>query len=255
MREAIVETYYIPPPVGTAPVFVSPTPRPTNTPGPTNTQASVASPTSTLEPRCDMIWISNPNANLDSNYIQFEIKAYDWDEWPQELFFNMTVDEVEIWQDEEVGPWVVTGINWETWDESGTLYERYDSYGDDWYYLDYYPEPPFVERRCFGGVMCGGAWGYQYNGRMTIYFGQELQGEYSIIPWINFTDYGIRCQEWVPWTSPNWITNTPGSGGDPPEDPTASPIPPTEGTSPPSTPDDTPEGTSPGYTAEPPPED
>ena len=251
MREAIVETYHIPPPVGTAPAFLSPTPKPTNTPGPTNTQASVASPTPTLVPRCDMIWISNPNANLDSNYIQFEIKAYDWDEWPQELFFNMTVDEVEIWQDEEVAPWVVTGLKWETWDESGTLYERYDSYGDDWHYLDYYPNPPFVERRCFGGIMCGGAWGYQYNGRMTIYFGQELQGEYSIIPWINFTDYGIRCQEWVPWTSPNWITNTPGSGGDPPEDPTASPIPPTEDTSPSSTPG----GTPPEYTPGPPPED
>jgi len=236
MREAIVETYYVPPKIGTPPPFDSPTPRPSNTPGPTYTPATVTSPTPTVIPRCDMIWISNPNANLDSNYIQFEIKAYDWDEWPQELFYNMIVDEVEIWQDEEAGPWRVTGIKWETWDENGTLYERYDSYGDDWYYLDYHPNPPFVERRCFGATMCGGAWGYQYNGRMTIYFGQALQGEYAILPWINFPDYGIQCQKWVPWTSPNWITDTPVSGGDPPEDPTASPIPPTEGPPPPTSP-------------------
>jgi hypothetical protein len=236
MREAIVETYYVPPKIGSPPPYNSPTPRPSNTPGPTNTPVSVTSPTPTVVPRCDMIWISNPNANLDSNYIQFEIKAYDWDEWPQELFYNMIIDEVEIWQDEEAGPWVVTGIKWETWDENGALYERYDPYGDDWHYLDYHPNPPFVERRCFGTTMCGGAWGYQYNGRMTIYFGQALQGEYAILPWINFPDYGIQCQKWVPWTSPNWITDTPVSGGDPPEDPTASPIPPTEGPPPPTSP-------------------
>jgi hypothetical protein len=47
MREAIVETHYIPPPADTAPAFNSPTPRSTNTPGPTNSPAPTNTPQST----------------------------------------------------------------------------------------------------------------------------------------------------------------------------------------------------------------
>jgi len=231
MREAIIETYYVPPAVGTPPDYVSLTPRPTNTFGPSRTPrptSPATTPTLTsYDPRCDMIWISNPNANTDSDYIQFEIHAYEWADWPEVVNYRIFIDDVEIWQDEEAGPWVVSGIRWEAWDENGTLYNRYDSYGDDWYYLDYVPDPPFEEKHCLGAPMCGEL---QYNGRMTIYFGQDLVGEYGIFPHIIFPDYpAISCTKWVPWTSPNWITDTPVEGGDPPEDPTASPIPPTEG--------------------------
>jgi hypothetical protein len=237
MREGIVETWYHPRAVGTPLPYDTRTPRPTvtpkptTTPKPTNTSAAADTPTMTsYDPRCDMVWISGVTANQDSNYIQFEIHAYDWNDWPEVVNYRMIVDEVEIWQDEDAGPWVVTGLKWEAWDESGTLYQRYDPYGDDWYYLDYYPDPPYEEKHCLGAPMCGTL---QYNGRMTIYFGQTLQGEYGIFPTIKFPDYGISCRKWVPWTSPNWVTDTPVPSGPTPGDPTASPVPPTAGPPPP----------------------
>jgi hypothetical protein len=242
MREAIVETYYVPPPVGTAPAFLSPTPKPTNTPGPTHTSATGATSTPTMtidDPRCDLIWISGMTGNEAGRYIKFEIRAYDWEDWPQIVNYHAVVDQVEVWQDEEAGPWVIDGFTWETWDESGTLHSRYDDYdGNEWWNVSFYPDPAFELMNCHGTTECGGAYGYQYRGRLTIHFGQDLLGEYAIFPWITFPDYGISCRKWAPWVSQNWETNTPPGGSaipdtDTPPPPTSYP---TEPTSPPSGP-------------------
>jgi hypothetical protein len=254
MREAIVETYFIPPPVGTPPPYNSPTPRPTNTPGPTHTPVAGVTNTPTMtgdDPRCDLIWISGMTGNETSRYIRFEIRMYDWDEWPQVVNYHAIVDKVEVWQDEETGPWVIEGFTWENWDEAGNHYQRYDDYnGTEWWSTIYEPVPPFELTHCYGTTAaCGGIGGYQYRGRLTIHFGQDLLGEYAIFPWITFPEYGISCREWAPWTSQNWETDTPGPGGTPIPG-TDTPIPPTEyptqPTSPPSTP--------PNYTPEAPPD-
>jgi hypothetical protein len=237
MREAIVETYYIPPAVGSPPPYSSPTPRPTNTPGPTPTYPPGAAntPTMTVEdPRCDLIWISGMTGNETSRYIRFEIRMYDWDEWPVVVNYRAIVDKVEVWQDEEAGPWVIEGFTWENWDEDGNHYQRYDDYnGTEWWNITYEPDPPFELTHCYGTTAaCGGLGGYQYRGRLSIHFGQDLLGEYAIFPWITFPDYGISCREVAPWTSQNWETDTPGPGGDPILG-TDTPIPPTEGPPPP----------------------
>jgi hypothetical protein len=245
MREAIVETYYIPPAPGDPPPFNSPTPKPTNTPGPTPTPPPGVedTPTMTIEdPRCDLIWISGMTGNETSRYIRFEIRMYDWDEWPVVVNYHAIVNKVEVWQDEEAAPWVIEGFTWENWDEDGNHYQRYDDYnGNEWWNTIYEPDPPFELTHCYGTTAaCGGLAGYQYRGRLTIHFGQDLLGEYGIFPWITFPDYGVSCRELAPWTSQNWETDTPGPGGDPIPG-TDTPIPPTEA--------------SPGPTSAPPPSD
>jgi hypothetical protein len=254
MREAIVETYYVPPAVGSPPPFNSPTPKPTNTPGPTPTYPSGggSTPTNTIEdPRCDLIWISGMTGNETSRYIRFEIRMYDWDEWPVVVNYHAIVDKVEVWQDEEAGPWVIEGFTWENWDEDGNNYQRYDDYnGTEWWNITYEPSPPFELTHCYGSTAaCGGLGGYQYRGRLTIHFGQDLLGEYAIFPWITFPDYGISCREMAPWTSQNWETNTPVSGGTPIIG-TDTPIPPTEGPPPPTS-----SGPEPTQGEPPPPDD
>jgi hypothetical protein len=235
MREAIVETFYIPPPIGTPPPYDSPTPKPTNTPGPTSTSISGTPTLTEDDPRCDLIWISGMTGNETSRYIRFEIRAYDWEDWPQVVNYHAIVDKVEVWQDEEAGPWVIEGFTWENWDEAGTPYSRYDDYnGSEWWNITYEPVPPFELTHCYGDTAaCGGLNGYQYRGRLTIHFGQDLLGEYAIFPWITFPDYGISCRKWAPWASQNWETDTPVSGSaipdtDTPPPPTALP---TESTS------------------------
>jgi hypothetical protein len=247
MREAIVETFYIPPAVGSPPPFNSPTPKPTNTPGPTPTYPSggESTPTMTIDdPRCDLIWISGMTGNETSRYIRFEIRMYDWEDWPQVVNYHAIVDTVEVWQDEEAGPWVIEGFTWEHWDEDGNNYQEYQDYdGNEWWNTSFEPDPPFELTHCYGDTAaCGGLSGYQYRGRLTIHFGQDLLGEYAIFPWITFPDYGVSCRKWAPWTSQNWETDTPGPGGTPIIG-TDTPIPPTAyptggATSPPSTPSD-----------------
>jgi hypothetical protein len=249
MREAIVETFYVPPKVGTAPAYNSPTPRPTNTPGPTPTYPAGATDTPTLDdPRCDLIWISGMTGNEASRYIRFEIRAYDWEDWPQVVNYHAIMDQVEVWQDEEAGPWVIEGFTWETWDETGTLHSRYDDYDDyEWWNITYEPDPPFDLMHCYGASECGGVGGVQYRGRLTIHFGQDLLGEYAIFPWVTFPDYGISCRKWAPWTSQNWETDTPVSGSAIPN--TDTPPPPTA-----STPQPTSPAPPPDYTPPPPPD-
>jgi hypothetical protein len=234
MREAIVETYFVPPRIGTPPPYDSPTPRPTNTPGPTNTPITNTATPMPYPPRCDLVWISGMTGNETSRYIRFEIRAYDWEDWPVVVNYHAIVDQVEVWQDEDAGPWAIEGFTWETWDENGTLHQRYDPYtGSEWWNVDFYPDPVYELMHCYGSPACTTM---QYRGRLTIHFGQDLLGEYGIFPWIKFPDWGVECRKWAPWTSQNWETDTPVAGGDPPEDPTASPIPPTEGPPPPTSP-------------------
>jgi hypothetical protein len=236
MREAIVETYFVPPPVGTPPPYDSPTPRPTNTPGPTHTQPAVATSTPTMtsyDPRCDLVWISGTTGSVTGRYIRFEVRAYDWIDWPEVVNYHAIVDQVEIFQDPDVTPlqWIVEGLYWETWDSNGTLHDRYDAFGDDWYNLDFYPDPVYELMHCYGSSACSEI---QYRGRLTVYFGQDLQGEYSIFPTVKFPGYDdIICRKRAHWVTDDWITDTPPPGGSTPVDPTASPIPPTEGPPPP----------------------
>jgi hypothetical protein len=166
--------------------------------------------------------------NESSRYIKFEIRAYEWIDWPQVVNYHAIVDRVEVWQDEDAGPWVIQGFTWETWDENGTHYQRYDEYtGPEWWSIDFYPDPVYELMHCYGADECGGADGYQYRGRLTIHFGQDLLGEYAIFPWIVFPDYGISCRKWAPWVSQGWETDTPASGGSPIPG-TDTPLPPTE---------------------------
>jgi hypothetical protein len=140
---------------------------------------------------------------------------------------------------------VIEGFTWENWDGDGTLHSRYDDYdGNEWWNITYEPDPAFELMNCYGTTACGGIGGYQYRGRLTIHFGQDLLGEYAIFPWITFPDYGISCRKWAPWTSQNWETDTPGPGGTPIPG-TDTPIPPTEYPTQPTSP--------PGGSTEPPP--
>jgi hypothetical protein len=179
------------------------------------------------DPRCDLVWITGTTGNEASRYIKFEIRAYDWIDYPQLVNYHAIVDQVEVWQDENVVPmeWVIEGFTWETWDSNGTLHSRYDEYtGNEWWNIDFYPDPVYELMHCYGSPACSDI---QYRGRLTVYFGQDLQGEYSIFPWVQFPDYGISCRKRAHFTSQNWETDTPVSGGTHIPD-TDTPPPPTE---------------------------
>ncbi|OGO14870.1 MAG: hypothetical protein A2Z14_15885 [Chloroflexi bacterium RBG_16_48_8] len=42
-----------------------------------------------------MVWKSGIVWNADSRYIRFEIRAYDWEDWPEVVNYRMIVDQVE----------------------------------------------------------------------------------------------------------------------------------------------------------------
>ena len=144
----------------------------------------------TLEnPRCDLVWISGMTGNETSRYIKFEIRAYDWEDWPVVVNYHAIVNQVEVWQDEDAGPWVIEGFTWDTWDENGTRYHRYDEFtGPEWWNSYFYPLPVYELMHCYGADECGGEDGVQYRGRLTVHFGQDLLGEYAICPWVVFPD-------------------------------------------------------------------
>jgi hypothetical protein len=180
-REAIVETYRVPQPVGTAPAYNSPTPRPTNTPAPTNTSPPAPPPPDLCKwPE----WRRSGDSTDRSTYMRFLI--HEAHGFPDEQIVNSAfITRVSFRQDyNPVTFWVDEFRFW----HPGT--------GDT--SLDVNKTSDYVEKSglniplfaCYDDY-CDNKWHAMYVGA---YFNGTMNGVYTLEVDVYFPEYDKTCE-------------------------------------------------------------
>jgi hypothetical protein len=216
-REATVETYRVPQPVGTAPAYNSPTPKPTNTPYPTVT------PGTTEEPSCAFVhyWAKGDPSD---NWAGFEIVGYPVEEKVPGGYYELNVIEVRSSFDYSyVDKW-----EWITWNQGGQLPPETTNYNG--YTYDFKDTSTYNVGYCYPGS-CSDVY---YRGRFKVYFGSALGSTINFKVIAEFKD-GPTCDlGWKQYKNPNfptdtpepYISDTPNPNPDPTDTPTQPWVPP-----------------------------
>jgi hypothetical protein len=201
-RQAKVETYRIPLPIGTAPAYNSPTPKPTNTPNPTNTPPGPAEP-----PRCDALYywlVGSPSQNK----VTLKFVGYPTDERPPGAIYRMTITQVYLSQSTEDPLPVLNSYTWETWNEAGDSSTRTDAIGERDGYIIFNPSPSYDVGHCYpNGCPTSG---YHYQGELTAQFGGPLTRMTNMKIVIEFPDYPeVKCSGWRHYDAPGYPVDSP----------------------------------------------
>jgi hypothetical protein len=194
-RQANVETYRIPLPVGTAPAFNSPTPKPTNTPLPTNTPPGPVKP-----PDCDFVhfWLTG---NQSEGWVKAYVAGYPTDEEPPGATYEMNVTQVRVGHGTGPSPTLKT-FTWETWGEMA----RKDTLNEEGYFI-YTPDPSYHVAHCYPG----GCSDYHFKGTLLANFNIPLTELTSMRLQVEFPDFPtIVCSAWVSYAGEGYVPDTPG---------------------------------------------
>jgi hypothetical protein len=211
-RQAIVETYRVPMPVGTAPAFDSPTPKPTNTSWPTNT------PGSEEPPSCEYVHAWGKGDPI-AGWAGFEIVAYPVDEKAPGGFYELNVIEIKSGFSNAY----VNGWEWITWNQGGQLDPETTDYGG--YTSSFTDITEYNVGLCHPGS-CSDVY---YRGRFKVYFGSPLGAMINFRIKAQFKN-GPTCDlGWKSYKNPNFPTETPqpyiSDTPNPNPDPTDTPTP------------------------------
>jgi hypothetical protein len=195
-RQANVETYRIPLPVGTAPSYNSPTPRPTNTPLPTNTPPGPVKPP-------------------DCNYVNFWLEGNDTEKWIKAFvtgypiggeqpgaIYNMVVTEIRVSHyPDDISPTLNTLV-WETWNKPTIT----DTIGEEGYVI-FQPVDGYTVAHCYPD----GCSDYHFKGTLTANFIGALTRQTSVRIEVQFPDFpDVKCSDWKRYFTSGYVPDTPG---------------------------------------------
>jgi hypothetical protein len=195
-RQAKVETYRIPLPVGTVPDYKSPTPKPTNTPNPTNTPPGPPKP-----PDCDFVdfWLVG---NDSEHWIKAIVVGYPVGGEPPGAIYEMVVSEIRIGHHPDDDDPTLNNFKWETWNEP----TRTDSIKEEGY-VEFEPVPSYNVAHCYPG----GCSDYHYKGTLTANFDDPITRQTSVRVEVRFPAFPtVVCFNWKRYITGGYVPDTPG---------------------------------------------
>ncbi len=237
VREATVETYRVPQPVGTAPLYNSPTPRPTNTPAPTNTPPGPVPP-----PSCSQVWVSSVRGDPGAGWFSFEVRGYPVGELYPGANYLLVFNKLEMSLSRDAK---INKFDWMNWNEGGgsSTLTTTKPFGDEVSgYFVFVPSQPHVLTHCYPG----GCSDYHYRGKLTTQFDRSLGALVNFKTTVSFPDYDLTCSlGWRQYKNPSfptetrepYISNTPNPNPEPSDTPTEPWVPPVPSDTPEAPPD------------------